>query len=134
QSFGLLSSILTSGLAAKWKTTSQSLSAFLRLLGRVQSPTTSVALSPCRFVTSCSRFSFEPADRLSKIVTSHPSFTSLSERLEPINPAPPVIKAFKAATTLYRNAFLVYRFRLVPVPLASTLATSLQSFVEFNPK
>ena len=38
-------------------------------------------------------FSSEPVDRLSRIVTLSPRAMRASARLEPMNPAPPVMKA-----------------------------------------
>src|SRR2546425_8447183 len=120
---GLLSSILTSGLAAKWNTASQSSITFSRLLGCVQSPMMRFTASgDGGFPNMWSMFSFEPAAKLSNIVTSHPSFRSLSERLEPMNPAPPVMNAFNVVKTLCREPFRLHRFQLSLHTLRSKLS------------
>src|SRR5215217_769291 len=82
----------TSICAARWKTTSGAAEA-----------TSAATRSPSRTSPSCStapaarasaRLDARPVERSSSTTTSSPRPTSASTRLDPMNPAPPVTKAF----------------------------------------
>src|SRR5215208_3352332 len=88
----------TSICAARWKTTS----------GAAES-TSAATRSPSRMSHSCStapaarasvRLDARPVERSSSTTTSSPRPTSASTRLDPMNPAPPVTKAFMECAIL----------------------------------